>query len=198
MIQINLLPWREAEKEARKVRFVAILAGFIGLSLFILVILHFYIDHSINRQLLRNSYLQSRLDQEQQNLGNLKKMKEQQAVFMSELYFIIKLREQSLQVIRLLDNLTKTIPNTVFLNKIMRQKDTIVLDGEAESNLNITQFMKNLGQSHYFTPPILNEITAKPNANTMGMQDFELKMEQQSVIPEANNKKMNKKESPLK
>jgi type IV pilus assembly protein PilN len=195
MIQINLLPWRAAEKEARKVRFIATLAGFIGLSLFILVILHFYTDHSINRQLLRNSYLQSRLEQEQGKLFDLKKMKEQQAVFMTELYFIIKLREQSLQVIRLLDNLTKTIPNTVFLDKIMRQKNIITLTGEAESNLDITQFMKNLSQSHYFTAPVLNQITAKPN--TLGMQDFELRIEQKmGVIAEPEVKVPPKKDNP--
>lgn len=178
MMQINLLPWREQEKEARKVRFFANLAGFIGFSLLFLVILHFYIDHDINHQLLRNAYLQSEMNQEQQNLAALKKMVQDQASFEDQLHFIIKLREQSLQVVRLLDLLTKTIPDTVSLDKVMRQGNVITITGETPSNLEITAFMKNLSQFPYFTQPVLTQITGQTEKKDEENQSFELKMSQ--------------------
>lgn len=178
MTKINLLPWREQARRARKLQFVYILAGAIGIAILFIVILHLYYNMLIGHQQSRNIFLQTQIDREQTTLGILAKKKKEQTVVDTELHFIFGLREKSYQAVRLLDELPRIVPEGLSFNNIARTSKGIILIGKAQSNLEITLFMKNIAKSKIFKQPELTNITGKESA--VGEErSFELKVEQQ-------------------
>lgn len=177
MIQINLLPWREQARHAKQIRFLVILIAFIGLTLFILLALHIYLNALISNQQSINTYLQTVITQEQTALASLNKEKKSLAAIDSQLHFIISLRNNSFHAVRLLNELTKVLPEEITLNKIVREENIITLFGAAKSGLDITHLMKNIAQSAIFTQPVLTEISSEKN-DIESEKYFQLKIEQ--------------------
>lgn len=178
MTQINLLPWREQARQARKMEFVYVLAAFIGLTLIFVFIGHLYYGSLISHQQKNNAFLQEQLDQEQQILNALNKKKKQQTLIYSQLNFLISLQEKSYQVVRMLDELVRVIPDGVALLKVTREKNSVTMYGKANSNLQVTQFMENIEKSSVFKQPILTEIAAKDGV-LREEKYFQLQVEQE-------------------
>lgn len=181
MPQINLLPWREQAKKAKKIRVALYLAGFICLTLLFVLILHIYYDILIYNQESRNDFLQSEMTEEGAQLLALKKKKEKQTAIISELRFVISLREKSYSAVNLLDELVRVVPEGVSFNKIIRNGNNIVILGKAQSEVQITLFMKNITKSVVFKQPVLTQISSKENVSGNETY-FQLKIEQQELI----------------
>lgn len=158
MIQINLLPWREQARQVKKQNFVWALAATIFISLIVIGIIHFYLSNIDSIQQEENSYLQTVLSQEQIKLTDLQKRKQNAFIIEFQLRFLIGLKKASFKVVKILTELEKIIPPTVSLNSLSKSGKTILLTGEAQTDLDITHFMENIKNAKDFKHPILSEI----------------------------------------
>lgn len=178
MTQINLLPWREQARHAQKIRFGLMILAAVIMTLFIALLFDLYNRSLISHQAKRNAFLQTMLDQEGANLGKLNKKKQLLAVMDDDIHYILNLREQGYRVIRLLDALARVVPEGVTLNRIVREENKIVIIGRAQSNIQITMFMKNMTNHALFKQPVLTQISTKEN--TTGTETvFQLEVVQQ-------------------
>lgn len=182
MIQINLLPWREQERSKKRLQFFTTLGIFIGITLFILVLVHLYLDYLISNQNKRINYLQTVLGEKQAEFFKLKDQQKKQNTIQTELTFLNGLRENSYQAIRLLNELVKVVPPTITLEKITRTGNKITLIGNAQSELQITLFMKNITQSAFFNQPTLTRLVAPEVPNEEG-RVFQLDIQQKENLP---------------
>lgn len=178
MIQINLLPWREQARKEKKLRFAITLGGFVGLTLFLVVLLHLYFYSLIRYQKNNNIFLETELKQEQLAIGTFNKKKKEQAEIDTHLRFIFTLRNKGYKATAVLDELAQIVPEAILLNKIIREGNMIFISGKAESNLQVTLFMENISQSRIFKQPVLTEITGK-GSSSGEERYFQLKVEQQ-------------------
>ncbi|EKD45539.1 MAG: hypothetical protein ACD_69C00244G0002 [uncultured bacterium] len=176
MTQINLLPWREQARKNKKIRFGLTIAATLSLALFCTLIAHLYLQMLITMQQQRNAYLQTQLSQEQTILSMLNKKKQEQTTINSELHFIMSLRQENYQAIRLFDTLVRVIPEGISINKIARDGNNIVLLGKAQSNLQITLLMKNIAKTLVFKQPELTEITGR-ESNVGETRNFQIKVQ---------------------
>ena len=178
MTDINLLPWREQARQVKKIRF-AILSGSTIVAAFLLVIfVHIYLNQLINHQMRRNQFLQSAIDKEQAVVFDLNKKKKELATISTQLNFLFNLRRQSYQAVHLLNELILVMPEPVSFNKLVREKNHVLVFGKAKSNLEITQLMKNIDASHQFKQPELTEINAR-EGSTGDERFFQLKIIQE-------------------
>lgn len=183
MTQINLLPWREQRKLIQKNKFILLLVSFVGITIFIIVALHFYMSTMISQQNQNNDFLQAEITKEQNIIESLKKKKKEQENLTTKIQFIFSLRTMDYQAVEFLNELVHIIPESVFLTKISREGNDITLSGTASSNLQITLFMKNLSKSTIFDQPILTEMSDQEN-KTAGQEAsviekrFQLKVKQ--------------------
>jgi type IV pilus assembly protein PilN len=175
MAQFNLLPWKEQERQVQRIIFSAILGLVALLALFVVFICHFYLNSVMQDQQQRNSFLQSELMQTQNFLADLEKQQEQEHVLLDEMHFIINLREQNFRAVRLLDALAILTSSTISLTKITREDNTITLDGIAQSDIEITLFMKKLTSSLVFEQPVLTGISEKKVGEIL-QRSFQLKL----------------------
>lgn len=178
MTQINLLPWREQERQLKRLRFLSILLSFIGFTLVLIFLLHVYYAVLISQSNKQVNLMQASLQQESKALMQLNAQNKEKIKIDTDVKFLIELHKQSYAAIRLLDELPRIIPEAVSLTRLERNNRDITLIGKAGSNLQVTLFMENIGKSKYFKQPILTEITGKENASG-DERFFKLKLEQE-------------------
>ena len=177
MVQINLLPWKEQERQVELVIFSLKLLVSALAALFCVFLCHVYFDQVIHYRQKRNDFLQAELNQTQVELAALEKQQEQETALLDKMHFIINLRNQNYKIVRLLDALAVLTSPTVSLTKIIRDKDNITLEGVAQSDIEITLFMKNLARSSIFDEPVLTGIGPKKTGEII-QRFFQLKLTQ--------------------
>jgi type IV pilus assembly protein PilN len=177
MAQFNLLPWKEQERQIQKIIFSATLITLAFLAVFFVFLCHFYLNSLITSQQLRNDFLQTQLIQTQAVLVDLEKQQDQEHLLLDEMRFIINLRDQNFKTVRLLDALAILTSSTISLTKISRDNSAIAVEGIAQSDIEITLFMKNLSKAPIFEQPVLIGIIPK-KVGEMVQRYFQLKLVQ--------------------
>lgn len=173
MVQINLLPWREQELKEKQKKFLILLGYLLIFTLFILFIIHLYLAALLSSQLDRNDYLSSQLKIEQQALEQLYNNKQKLLTLDAQIHFIFNMQRISYQAVSFLSELTRIVPSGVWLDEINRQGSVLSIEGNAESDSQVTIFMKNIYKSSVFSQPVLTEISAK-ESNASQRKQFRL------------------------
>lgn len=165
MTQINLVPWREQARRAKKIRFGLMLLAVIVFALLVLLGLHGRYNRLIKHQEGRNDFLSQKLGAEQGELNKLNAEKKLQLIILDQVRFVLALREDDYKTIELLNSLTHVVPEAVVFTKVMRTGSQITLIGRAKSNLQITQLMKNIESTALFDQLQLSVISGKENTS---------------------------------
>lgn len=159
MILINLLPHREAARKRRRDAFnvasvVSILAGtLIGAAVY------FWFQSHISSQQERNQYLQ----------GEVAKLEEQIKAIASIESEIIALKARQKAVedlqgdrnlpVHLLNELSRQLPDGVYLNNVKQEGQIVMIQGVAQSNERVSELLRNLAdRTPWLAKPQLVEI----------------------------------------
>jgi type IV pilus assembly protein PilN len=174
-MQINLLPWREQAREIEQQKFLAIFGSVIGVFLLITLVIHILIKNHIHHQNQSLAFLQTEISQGQTELSTLQKQKEELATVNNQLNFLKKLRNNSFQVVGLLNELVKTVPSAVSLTQVSYRKDHIMIEGIAQSDWQVTSFIRNISQSKTLAEPELIGISKQAGQGD-DLKHFKLKV----------------------
>lgn len=159
-ININLLPWRQERKELEKKQFLALIAGFAGLSGAIVFGVHILFSQQITNQKGLNEYLQSEIKVLDKKIAEIDAIQQEKERLLARMDIIQQLQSNRPHVVRLFDNLVRTIPDGLFLLSLNRTDSLIAIEGKAESNTRVSKFMRNIDSSDWLTSPLLNVIQA--------------------------------------
>jgi type IV pilus assembly protein PilN len=158
MANINLLPWRERLREERKQQFLFYLGISALLALVVLVVLDRIINSNINTQNEVNAYLREQVTLLDGKLAEIREIREQKEALTARMTVIQELQGNRPVIVRLFDELVRTLPEGVYYNTITRTNDSIALQGVAESNNRISALMRSLDDSEWFADPSLRQI----------------------------------------
>lgn len=159
MANINLLPWRERLREERKKQFfitLGITAGFAGAILGAGIL---YINGEIRNQQARNAYLQQTIAELDTKIAEIRNLQAQKQALTERMTVIQDLQGRRPVIVRLFDELVRTLPEGVYYNSITRAGDVISLNGVADSHNRVSTLMRYLDDSEWFADPNLNSIT---------------------------------------
>ena len=177
MIRINLLPHRERKRVAQQKQ-IAILAGMTAaLGLVIIFAVHIAINSRIDYQKERNSYLKQQIAILDHQIEEIRKLKEQTRALLARKQVVEKLQDNRSEVVHLLDQLAKRLPEGIYLKSL--REDTkgnvtkIQLTGYAESNARVSTLMRNLDDSPWMASPDLVEIHSV-TVNSRRLSEFSL------------------------
>lgn len=177
-VRINLLDWRAAEREYKRKRFIAqLMTSAIMTVLVVGVLPVLYYDHLIATQRMRNHYLQGQITIADHKLAEARKLKKARGHLVKRMQVIDQLQHSRSASVHYFDQIAATIPDGVTLSRLDQAGAVTTLEGVAETNAQVSQYMANLGGSPWFTDPQL--IVIKRNEN--GRADFTLKFD--SVTP---------------
>lgn len=165
MTQINLLPWREAQREEQKKQFLIEIGISAAITLAIVFVIHMALQGRMSYRQSKVTFLQTGIQQQTTQLDTLKENKEEVIKLYDQLLFLTDLKQSNFDQINFYNKLIQLTPENVILLKLVTDNRQFVVDGLAKSNLEITQFSKNLSAIEEFKDTELNQILVKQQGN---------------------------------
>jgi type IV pilus assembly protein PilN len=157
---INLLPWRERLREERKREFFTILVGVVIISAGVLFLVDRYFNGEIDVQISRNDFIQSEIVVLDGQVAEINQLRQQKEDIRSRMNVITDLQGTRPVIVRIFDELVNTLPDGVFYESLVRENDTISIEGVAESYAKVAELVDRLDDSDWFQDSDLNDISA--------------------------------------
>lgn len=173
MAHVNLLPWREEQRQKDKKQYLGSLI-FIALVVFLAFwLLGEFIEKQIRNQEFRNNYLKQEISILDAQIARIRDIKTTKSAIAQRMALI-----EQLQVSRnvspiLFDELAQIVPNGVSFEKMSRSGNRIEIVGISESNNRLSSFMRNLQASEVFNNGELSSIKADASSQN-ALSNFKL------------------------
>ena len=187
MIRINLLPHRELKRKARQQR-ITVLAGAVSF-LGILVVWGIFtiIAGDIAHQNARNQFLQNHIAVLDIEIAEIRNIKIQTQELLARKHVVETLQNNRSEVVHLLDQLVRLLPDGVYLQSVKQNDQNITLMGYAQSNAWVSMLMRNLELSSWLESPLLVEIKAV-TVNNIRQNEFNMRVKlSRTLIDDARN-----------
>jgi len=163
MAKINLLPWRAERRKQREREFYMMLGSAAVAAALFVFIWWYWMDLRIANQDQRNAYLTDQIKQLDGQLAEIKELDKTKAKLLARKQIIEQLQASRSQMVHLFDELVKTIPDSARLAAMQQAGDMLTLQGVAQSNASVANYMRNLDSSKWLTHSDLIKTEVKGN-----------------------------------
>jgi type IV pilus assembly protein PilN len=161
MPRINLLPWRDEERKERKLKFgVALGAAAIGACLTAFVG-YLMMDSMVSAQEARNAKLNEEIAELNKQIEKINSLEADKARFIARMEVIEKLQRSRPEIVHIFDEISKQLPDGVYLTAITQNGRRLKFEGVAQSSTRVSTFMRNLDTNTYLTKPELEVVESK-------------------------------------
>lgn len=160
MTEINLLPWRETMRHAVRKEFLLALAVIVFLGIFILAMVLNGIKTKIRHQERLNSELQQNIAVVNPKIGAIAAIKTELSHLSTKQDALEQLQLQGSVVAVLLEQMVYQIPSEMYLTRLDKKGSQFTLEGIAESNVHVYEFVQRIMGSKVMTKPDLSEVKA--------------------------------------
>jgi len=185
MIRINLLPHREAKRQAQKRQMGVLAAGVAILGVVSVLLGYTVIAGFIEFQKGNNDYLKAELAKLDKEIAEIKVLKEKTQALLARKKVVEDLQADRSSSVHLLDQLVRQLPEGVYLKSIKQNGKIVTLQGYAQSNARVSTLMRNLEESPWLEAPNLVEVKAV-TVNNLRANEFTLTVVQpppQQAVP---------------
>lgn len=159
---INLLPWREALRKERQRRFIMTTAAAVAVTGAVFFGIHSQVNALIDRQQERNNYLKEEIARVERIIKEVDELEAEKARLLARMNIIQELRASRPQVVHVFDELVRALPDGVYLTRVARKDRALTLEGMAESNARVSDFMNRLEASPWLADPKLGVVQSAP------------------------------------
>ena len=161
MMQINLLPWRERRREAMRRAFVMQIVLAVVAAIFVVMAAQKLLTQRLARQEVINRTLEQHIADLNTRVAEVGQLRERQVAVRDRMRVIADLQKERAAVVRVFDELARSLPNEVYFLTLERAGDVILIEGVSESYAGITQLMRRLEDSEEFDNADLNYIATE-------------------------------------
>lgn len=173
MIRVNLLPHRQIRREARQREF-GLMALFSAIAAAVIIFLGYsYINAKIDAQAERNARLDAAIVKLDKEIADIKDLKDQISTMLERKQVVENLQTNRSQAVIVLDELSRQLPEGMYLKSIKQQGNVISIEGVADTNARIATLVRNLSTSNWMELPSLVEIKSVV-VNTLKQNAFAL------------------------
>jgi type IV pilus assembly protein PilN len=151
MAKINLLPWRAERRRQREREFYLMLGAAAAIAVAVFGMWWYWMSLRIDNQDQRNAYLKEQINQLDSQLAEIKELDKTKSKLLARKQIIEQLQASRSQMVHLFDELVKTIPDSVRLSSLKQAGEVLTLQGVAQSNASVANYMRNLDNSKWLT-----------------------------------------------
>lgn len=161
MILINLLPHREASRRRRREAFYLMLGAAVGAGVVVAGALYLWQASQVARQEARNGMLRSEISRLESQIKDIATLQSEIAGLRARQQAVENLQADRNIPVHLLNELTRLLPEGVYLTGLRQDNQTVVLTGVAQSNERVSELLRQLGHgSAWLSRPELVEIVS--------------------------------------
>jgi type IV pilus assembly protein PilN len=168
MPRINLLPWREEQRQKRKKEF---LAALVGAMLFGGLLGYGYklgVQAQIRGQNERNATLRTEIAELDKQIEEINTLEAQKERLIARMEIIDQLQKSRPAVVHLLDELVNTLPEGTYLTEVKQTDRRIEVAGSAQSSTRVAALLRNIAGSEWLREPgldVVETVEAGPARN---------------------------------
>ena len=158
MIRVNLLPHRQIKRAAKQREFGLMGLMAAGAACAVVFLGWQFLSSQNNTQLERNSRLEKANADLDKQIADIKDLKDQINNVLERKRVVENLQTNRSQAVVILDELTRQLPEGVYLKSIKQSGNIITLEGVADTNARVATLVRNLSVSNWMESPNLVEI----------------------------------------
>lgn len=196
MIRVNLLPHRQLRREARQREF-GLMAGFSAIAAAVIVFMGWsLINNQTDAQTSRNGRLDAAIVKLDKEIADIKDLKDQISIMLERKQVVENLQTNRSQAVVVLDEISRQLPEGMYLKSIKQKDNVISIEGVADTNARVATLVRNLSVSNWMESPNLVEIKSmvvnnvKQNAFTLSVNVKTPKVESEDATAEASKSKL--------
>lgn len=158
MLRINLLPHRQIKRAElqREFGLMALMAA--GAACAVVFLGWQFLGSQKSAQLERNTRLETAIVALDKEIADIKDLKDQINNVLERKQIVENLQTNRSQSVVILDELTRQLPEGLYLKSIKQTGNLITLEGVADTNARVATLVRNLSVSNWMELPNLVEI----------------------------------------
>jgi type IV pilus assembly protein PilN len=168
MANINLLPWRKELRKERQQEFLAILMAVALVAVVLILVSHVALNNQVAGQEESNLAIKSEIGKLDGQIAEIDALQKKRDELLARMKVIQDLQGHRPIIVRIFDELVRVLPDGVVLTALDRAGDGFALSGVAESPNQVSNLMRNLDASQWFTSPVLSAVVADASASAGG------------------------------
>jgi type IV pilus assembly protein PilN len=158
MIRVNLLPHRQLKREARQRQF-GLMAAFTAIAASAVVFMAYtVINARIDSQSERNARLDAAIVKLDKEIKDIQDLKDQITAMLERKQVVENLQTNRSEAVVVFDELSRQLPEGMYLKSIKQVGDVITLEGVADTNARVATLVRNYNDSKWLESPGLVEI----------------------------------------
>lgn len=161
MIFFNLLPHRELARKRQRDVFNLSLGAAALMGGLVAVGIYFWIQGQMSAQQQKNQILQNEIKVLEQQIKDIAKLEAEIAALRARQQAVEDLQADRNLPVHLLNELTRQVPDGVYIASLKQEGQVVTLQGMAQSNERVSDLLRNLAHNTpWLTKPELVEIVA--------------------------------------
>ena len=158
MPRINLLPWREEDRKRRQRDFMVAMGGSFVAAVVVLGLLMFIFSQMIDTQRGRNARLTTEIAELDKSIKEIDGLERQKERLLARMEIIEQLQRSRPEVVHLFDEMTRQLPEGVYLTGMKQTGSQVELQGVAQSSTRVSALMRQIDSSDWFTDPDVRKV----------------------------------------
>jgi type IV pilus assembly protein PilN len=151
MIRINLLPVRKKKQRNTSIYQLVGMAAAVVLAVLVAGGVVAYYSNEVSKQEAKIKDNDDEIARLEKIIGEVKELEKQKERLKSQLAVIDKLEKGKRGPVRVLDELSNSIPKRVWMVSFREQNGALTITGAAMDNSDISEFMRAMQKSPYFS-----------------------------------------------
>jgi len=150
MARINLLPWREEQRNQRQRQFVYQLIGVIAIGVAVVFGLHAYVSNQIEAQNNRNAYLRDVIKELDRDIQTIQTLQEERERLIARMEVIQTLQTGRPLIVHVMDELVRTVPEGIQLESVtVRNENEMNIQGYADAQARVAEYLRLINGAEY-------------------------------------------------
>jgi type IV pilus assembly protein PilN len=178
MANINLLPWRDAQRNERNKETLIMCAAMWLVAALIVFGAKVFMDSRIEYQQSRNSYIKSEIKSLSKVIKEIETLKGKRNALLARMDVIQNLQKNRAQIVHVFDDLAKKLPKGVYYESISKTDKSFGITGKAQSNGRVSALMRSLDSSDWFDNATL-EVVDVDDQNGTFVSNFNMRVKEQ-------------------
>jgi type IV pilus assembly protein PilN len=184
MPRINLLPWREEERRKRQQDFMIALAGAVIVAAVVVGLTWFGFVQAIDNQEGRNQRLETEIAILEESIAEIDNLERQKERLLARMEIIEQLQRSRPEIVHLFDEMSRRLPEGVYLNGMRQTGAAVELRGIAQSSTRVSALMRQADESEWLTDPSVTKVETTESGPAR-QAEFVVNLRQVSSDPDA-------------
>jgi type IV pilus assembly protein PilN len=158
MPRINLLPWREEARKKRQRDFMIALGAALVVAVVCVFATVLTYAQMIDHQRARNTRLENEIVELDKSIAEIDGLERQKERLLARMEIIEQLQRSRPEVVHLFDEISRNLPEGVYLTTLKQTGKDVELTGVAQSSTRVSALMRRIDESVWLTDPGVEKV----------------------------------------